>query len=137
MLCACASLRRAARAVTHLYAEALRPHGLHPTQLTLLHVLDRRGELTQGDLGSFLVLDSTTLTRTLRPLIGRRLIRARAGDDARQRVLSLTATGRRTLAEAQPAWERVQERLRRQVGAEQGPRLLAELAAVAGAAQAA
>jgi len=62
-------MRRAARAVTQLYDAALRPSGLRITQFTLLQVLATAGApVTQGALGDFLAVDSTTLSRTLRPL---------------------------------------------------------------------
>ena len=62
--CGCANLRRAARAVSQVYDEALWPAGLTISQFTLLQVLLRAGEITQSVLGRILVLDSTTLTRT-------------------------------------------------------------------------
>src|SRR5260370_24378475 len=63
--CLCASLRRTTRTLTHLYEEALRPLGLRSSQFTILQVLSRAGEMTQGELGRMLAMDSTTLTRTL------------------------------------------------------------------------
>src|SRR5438270_13211263 len=39
------------------------------TQLTILQVLSRAGDLTQGKLGELLSLDSTTLTRTLKIMV--------------------------------------------------------------------
>ena len=66
--CACANLRRAARAVTRGYEAALKGTGLTPTQHTLLQALDLLGLSPQGALGELLAIDSTTLTRTLRPL---------------------------------------------------------------------
>src|SRR5207302_1262306 len=66
--CACANLRRAARAVTRDYEAALKATGLNPTQHTLLQALDLLGLSPQGALGELLAIDSTTLTRTLRPL---------------------------------------------------------------------
>ena len=64
--CMCASFRRAARALTQVYDKALRPYGLRATQFTILQALSLTGENSQGNLGSLLMLDSTTLTRTLR-----------------------------------------------------------------------
>ena len=79
--CACANLRRAARAVTQLYDEELRGSGLKSTQFTLMQVLSEVAGTTQGGLGDFLALDSTTLTRTLRPLIRRGWVRGKPGRD--------------------------------------------------------
>ena len=72
--CMCASYRRASRALTHLYEAALRPVGLRATQFTILHVLSRVGEVSQGHLGQILAMDSTSLTRTLRIMVRQRWI---------------------------------------------------------------
>lgn len=135
--CACASLRRAARAVTQLYDDALRDKDLRATQFTLLQVLGRRGEMTQGELGEILALDSTTLTRTLDPLSRLGLLRAKKGEDRRERIWSITPAGKRRLTSLTPAWEAVQARLRAQLGDVPWDRLLADLATVSGAASAA
>src|SRR2546427_12967726 len=84
--CACASLRRASRAVTQLYEQALRPSGIRITQFTLLQFLALAGRpITQGTLGQLLALDSTTLSRTLKPLESAGWIRSTAGPDGRER----------------------------------------------------
>jgi DNA-binding MarR family transcriptional regulator len=115
--CACANLRRATRAVTQLYDAALRPNGIRITQFTLLQVLERAGRpMTQGALGDFLALDSTTLSRTLRPLEQAKWIRRVEGGDARERCIELAPQGRRMLERATPDWERVQRRLRTDLG---------------------
>ena len=115
--CACANLRRAARAITQLYDVALRPTGLRITQFTLLQALALAGEpMTQGALGELLALDSTTLSRTLRPLQRAKWIRRVEGGDARERRIALAARGRRVLERATPEWERVQRRLRARLG---------------------
>ena len=132
--CACANLRRAARAVTRLYDEELRYTALEPTQFTLLMALDLAGEVTQGHLGRILALDSTTLTRTLRLLLARGWVRAAAGSDRRERYLSLTPQGRRKFRRAQPAWERAQQRLEGALGPAQWKSLAATLEEVARAA---
>jgi len=110
-------MRRAARAVTQLYDAALRPSGLRITQFTLLQVLATAGApMTQGALGDLLAVDSTTLSRTLGPLERSKWIRRVAGTDARERRIELSAQGRRVLERATPAWERVQRRLRAELG---------------------
>jgi len=133
--CACASLRRAARAVTRSYETALRYTGLNPTQFTLLQALELRGPSPQGALGELLALDSTTLTRTLRPLQRAGWILAGAGADRRKLRWTLTPAGRRRLARALPAWRRAQARLRGRLGTAPWARLSADLAAVAAAAR--
>ncbi len=114
--CACANLRRTARAVTRIYNQELRTTGLEITQFTLLMALDTTGEITQGELGRLLALDTTTLTRTLRILKGCGWIGAKAGDDRRQRLLDITPSGRQKLQESLPHWERAQESLQNGLG---------------------
>src|SRR3989454_12637063 len=65
--CACASLRRAARAVTQLYEAALQDTGLRATQFTLLQALERQGRSPQTAVGDPLALDPPTLSRPLPP----------------------------------------------------------------------
>ncbi len=67
--CACSRLRRAARAVTQLYDDALEPVGLRVTQLSLLRTLQRQGTLTIGELAVRNLLDRTALSRNLDPLV--------------------------------------------------------------------
>lgn len=114
--CACANLRRAARAVTRLYDQELRRTGLSVTQFTLLQALALAGELSQGRLGDMLAVDSTTLTRTLANLRASGWVSDRSGADRRVRLIALTAPGRRQLEWSTPSWERAQERLRRILG---------------------
>jgi DNA-binding MarR family transcriptional regulator len=135
--CACASLRRAARAVTQLYDDAFRGSDLRATQFTLLQVLERKGESTQGELGDFLAIDSTTLTRTLGPLAKQGLLRARRGKDRRERYWSITPAGKRRMANLTPLWESAQARLRSQLGDTNWQGLLSDLAQVTGAASSA
>lgn len=123
--CLCANFRRAARALTQLYDHALRPVGLRATQFTVLQALELAGEVTQGALGRQLVMDSTTLTRTLRLLSSHGWIAARRGQDRRERRLRLSPAGRRKLAQATPHWERVQAGLSSRTGERRWRELMA------------
>src|SRR5260370_11431870 len=85
--CMCASFRRASRALTQLYDEALRPVGLRATQFTILQALSLAGEVSQGGLAQILAMDSTTLTRTLRIMGREGWIAERRGEDRRERCV--------------------------------------------------
>jgi DNA-binding MarR family transcriptional regulator len=115
--CMCATLRRTSRALTQLYEQALRPLGLRATQLTILQVLARAGEVSQGQLSEMLAMDTTSLTRTLGIMRRQAWIAERRGDDRRERRLRLTKAGEKQLRRALPVWEKVQSRLHRQLGA--------------------
>jgi len=114
--CACATLRRASRAVTQAYNQTLRGSGLEVTQFTFLQVLARAGELTQSRMANLLAIDSTTLSRSLKPLEKSGWIAIRPGSDRRERHLRLTAAGRKTLEQAMPQWRLAQEQLRKRLG---------------------
>ena len=114
--CMCASFRRASRALTHLYDEALRPLGLRATQFTILQALSLAGEVSQGELGQILAMDSTTLSRTLRIMGREGWIAERRGEDRRERLLSLAKAGRYQFNCALPSWEKAQAQLGRQLG---------------------
>ena len=114
--CMCANLRRASRAVSQSYDEALRPLGLRNTQFTILQALSMAGELRQGDLGQLLAMDSTTLTRTLRIMGRQGWIDERRGEDRRARLLRLSKTGRAQFKRALSFWEKAQTKLERQLG---------------------
>jgi DNA-binding MarR family transcriptional regulator len=135
LLCACASLRRASRAVTQLYESAFRGSGLRATQFTLLQVLERRGEMMQSQLGDILALNTTTLTRTLLPLRNRGWIRVREGADRRERYWSLTPRGKSQVERVRGRWLEAQRRLQQRIGPERWEELLETLARVAGSAR--
>jgi DNA-binding MarR family transcriptional regulator len=122
--CMCGNFRRTTRALTRLYEDAIRPLGLRATQLTILQVLSRAGEVSQRQLGEMLAMDSTSLTRTLAITRRRGWIAQRSGEDRRERLLRLSSAGEKQLKRVLPVWEKVQSRLRRQVGEQAWDQLL-------------
>jgi DNA-binding MarR family transcriptional regulator len=122
--CMCASFRRTSRALTQIYEDALRPVGLRVTQFTVLQTLSLAGEVTQGELGQILAMDSTTLTRTL-TIMGRHgWIAKRRGEDRREWRMRLSKAGETEFKQALPHWEKAQTRLRRQLGDELSDNLM-------------
>jgi DNA-binding MarR family transcriptional regulator len=110
--CLCLHVQRAARAVARRFDEALRPHGLTNGQFSLLTALDRPVPPPMGAVAALLAMDRTTLTANLKPLERRRLIKVAVDKrDRRNRVVTLTAAGRKLLDEAFPAWQRTQDAL--------------------------
>lgn len=114
--CMCANVRRAARALTQRYDEALRPLGLTVTQFSILQAVSLIGEPTQGELGELLAMDSTTLTRTLAIMTRNGWIGKHYGADRRERRLRLTRAGEAEFNRAAPSWRNTQEALREQLG---------------------
>ena len=115
--CTCFLLRRAARRVTQLYDDRLRPLGLRTTQYSLLAVLRGAESIALGELAARMSMDRTTLTRNLKPLSDAGWVAAVADPADRRRTrLALTPSGRATLRAAVPVWREAQRVLREQVG---------------------
>jgi len=114
--CACANLRRAARAVTRLYNRELLSDGIEITQFTLMMALNQVGEISQGELGELLALDSTSLTRMLKLLKEHGWVQAKEGDDRRFRLFRLTKAGREKFRQCVPHWKHAEEQLRAALG---------------------
>jgi DNA-binding MarR family transcriptional regulator len=123
--CMCANLRRASRALTQRYEDALRPTGLRATQFTILQALTLAGDITQGQLGHILAIDSTTLTRTLAIMSRQGWIKKRRGTDHREWRIILPPKGRAIFQRALPLWESAQVQLQHQLGDAQWRQLLA------------
>ncbi len=121
------NLRKAARVVTHLYDEMLKPSGLRSTQYSLLTVLSLGEAETISNLAHKLVMDRTTLTRNLKPLQSQGWIKRVPGEDRRTRAWTITAPGRKVLAQALPLWQQAQKDSVRLLGKERWNGLLDHL----------
>jgi DNA-binding MarR family transcriptional regulator len=113
-------LRKAARRVSQIYDEHLAPFGLTITQYGLLAHLAAFDGINIGALAEKLIMDPTTLSRNLRPLIERGFVTARAdARDRRTRNLHLTRQGRTALEKARPGWLAAQQQIETRIGSEQ------------------
>jgi DNA-binding MarR family transcriptional regulator len=117
--CAATRIRQAARAVSQHYDRVMRRAGLVRTQFTVLVAGALAGPegVPMSALARVLVLDRTTLTRTLAPLEKAGLVRTiRGPSDSRVRLVQITAAGSRRLARALDLWEEAQASFRARAG---------------------
>ena len=128
--CVCGSVRKAARAVTKVYDDALRPAGIRITQLGILGVAVRIGPVTVTQLAEATMTDRTTLTRNLKVLEQKDFIRIEAGNDQREREITVTSQGREALSIAYPIWKEVQSKVIKSLGEDRWNVLRDGLAAV-------
>ena len=126
--CACFNVRKAARAITKLYEEVLRPSGLRATQFSLLMTTRVMGPVTVVKLAQVTVMDRTTLTRNLQILEKRGLITIKPGEDRREREVSLTTQGHEILQKAVSLWAQAQAQIHEGLGKERLENLLRDLA---------
>jgi DNA-binding MarR family transcriptional regulator len=130
--CNCLALRQATRHVTQFYDRCLAPSGLRTTQLSILARLKRLGPLTINTLAHELVMDRTTLGRTMLPLERDGLIRIEDGPvDRRSKELHLTRAGAERLRVARKLWSEAQTEFEATFGANRASKLRNELRAVA------
>lgn len=106
------------RAVTAVYDEALRPHGLRVGQVGLLVAVARMGTAKPGDLCRFLRMEKSTLSRDVELMRRNGWLEVGDAADRRARPLAVTAAGAALLEAALPAWEQAQDRVRALLGPE-------------------
>jgi DNA-binding MarR family transcriptional regulator len=129
--CNCFAVRSAARRVTQLYDQFLAPVGLRVTQFSVLAKLKRRGPLTINALADQMVMDRTSLGRTIQPLEREGLIRiAPSLSDRRAKELHLTKPGEKRLEAGREAWARAQARFEAAFGGRRAAELRTLLRAV-------
>jgi DNA-binding MarR family transcriptional regulator len=130
--CNCLALRQAARHVTQFYDQRLASTGLRTTQFSILAKLKRLGPMTINALARELVMDRTTLGRTMLPLERDGLITITDGTlDRRRKELRLTRAGAGRLAAAFKLWSEAQMHFAAAFGAERALNLRQELHALA------
>ena len=126
-VCTCFRLRRAARQVSQIYDRELAAVGLSLNEYSILRHAQRSEYCLLGELADSLGMERTTLTRNLKPLLDAGWLQESRGEDARQRLISLSASGRRRIATAKPHWLRAQRSIEASYGATNAERLRRDL----------
>src|SRR2546423_11508459 len=130
--CACTTLRKAARAVTRFYDAAIERAGITTTQFAVLRAAERAGTVTMSRVADDLVMDRTSLYRTVAPMLRDGWLRsAPSDDDARAKCVVITPLGRSRMACAAREWDVVQARVVAHIGHRRWGRLSASLLEIA------
>ena len=130
--CACIRARRAARSLTDVYDDALRPTGLKITQFSVLRTAARLAPVSISALAEEMALDRSTLGRNLALLERQGLVGLAEGTDLRERAVRVTPAAHRLLERALPLWEKAQGKVQRLLGKEGVETLYALLARLEG-----
>lgn len=115
------------RAVASVFAAALRPTGIRNNQLSILAAVVAAREAGPAQLGRWLLLEKSTLSRSVDRMIEAGWLEPLATADGRSYRVRATAAGRAKLVEAERAWAQAQAEIEALVG----PKLEAELRALA------
>jgi len=114
--CLCFNLQRAARLAARAYDDALAPARLTSAQFSALAVLAKAGPLTTSSFSKAMETERTTSTRNLALMEREGLVKRKAGDDKRVRLIEITARGRRRFEAALPLWRSAQKSLAARLG---------------------
>ena len=106
--CVAVRLRLLNRVITSFYDEALRPLGLKVSQLNILIVTAKLGLARPAQVCEILQLDTSTLSRNVKPLQAHGWLEVVPEEDARAQPFRLTAQGKRLIEKAGPAWHGAQ-----------------------------
>lgn len=130
--CASLNFRRTARAITRMYDMAMQESGVRSTQFAILVAIAKTQPVSMGTLAGVLIIDRTTLTRSLRLLQKEGMITISKRSELRQRFLRLTPDGEKALARTLPLWREAQARFVSLVGTDHWIKLQKELESLAG-----
>ena len=112
VMCACLQVRRTDRQLSQMYDRYLRPLGIRSTQYGMLRCVDGLPDPFISDIGRFLSMDQTTVTRNVEKLEKAGLVTTGPHpDDPRKKIVELSPTGRYVLAKAHPLWEKAQKQI--------------------------
>jgi DNA-binding MarR family transcriptional regulator len=117
--CPALRVRQASRVLAKLFDDELAPLGVHSSQLPVLAAVALFGDsgATMSKLAQAVLMDRTTLTRSIRPLERAGLLRvARSPQDARTKVVVITRSGERMIKSIFPVWERVFKKIKKSLG---------------------
>jgi MarR family transcriptional regulator for hemolysin len=115
-ICMAQTIRRADRVVSQMYNEYLAPLGLRATQFSVLRVLDIKGTTTASQIREVLVMDQTTISRTLKPLVRDGYVTVAQGATRREKSLSLSKEGKKLYRQALGPWQEAQKMFKKKLG---------------------
>lgn len=116
--CPAFQARVTARALTRYYNACFRPLGITAEQFSLLVGIGGSHEPTLAELAARAGVDATTLSRNVKSLERRDLVRNNGGRGRAGKRLVLTDGGRRLMDESMAVWERARVHLTEALGEE-------------------
>jgi DNA-binding MarR family transcriptional regulator len=111
-------LRLLSRVVTGVYERELRPLKLTASQMVILALTAKQGQVRSVELSKMLQMDASTVSRNVERMRARGWLEQAPGKDERSRPFRLTASGERMLRDASTAWEKAQAQALGLVGKE-------------------
>jgi DNA-binding MarR family transcriptional regulator len=126
------STRKINRTLNKIYDKHLQSCGLKAGQFTILKVIYAYRQTTNTQLQEAMLIDQTTLSRNLKPLIRDGLISVSRGEDLRVKLLSLSDDGKDLYRDAAKHWQAAQREVKQKLGKDGTEKLLAVTKLIAG-----
>ncbi|MCJ8314080.1 MAG: winged helix-turn-helix transcriptional regulator [Saccharospirillaceae bacterium] len=119
------AMRKSSRLITQFYEERLSTLDLKVGQFSILRATFFKGSTTNKELQDILVIDQTTLTRNLKPLIRDGYLQLQPDpEDGRIKNISLSKSGKKLYLKALPIWEQTQKEVLNKIGNKQAQAVL-------------
>jgi DNA-binding MarR family transcriptional regulator len=119
------AMRKSSRLITQFYEERLAPLALKVGQFSILRAVHVLKKTNNKELQSVLVIDQTTLSRNLKPLIRDGYLNLSADpSDQRIKKISLSTDGEALYQQALPLWRGAQQDLCKKLGEEDAMKIL-------------
>ena len=104
------------RVITKIYDDALRPLGITTNQMSILISMLRKGFSTPSEIGNFLKMEKSTLSRNLDRMRKSGWLAILAGEDGRSQCLRMTPKGKRVVEKSWPLWRSAQKKAKKVLG---------------------
>ena len=114
--CIADKMRLLNRVITSLYDDALRPVGLTTSQMNIMVVVAKYGQARPIQVGDWLRMEKSTLSRNVNRIRKQGWLRAVPGDHGRSIQFELTAKGQMILKKGLPLWRHAQQKARALLG---------------------
>jgi DNA-binding MarR family transcriptional regulator len=128
-ICVAFNLRKSSQVVSRVYAREMQGSPIRGPLFALMMIIHKRGPASITTLASDIGLDRTTLTRNLKPLEKKGLIRIRQVSANRKEV-TILPEGEVALRHATACWRKAQNKVVNELGEERWARMREDLSAV-------
>lgn len=117
--CVFTTVRKANRSLFRYYQDALADADISIVQLAILRALEQRSPMSFPELADELVMERTSLYRTIKPLVSLTAIEVSTSETGRTKHAKLTNYGQSLIEQTMPYWEKAQNSILEKLGTSQ------------------
>ena len=114
--CIITTVRKANRSLFRFYQDALSDASITIVQLAILRALERNNPRSFPDLSDDLVMERTSLYRTIKPLVSMGALEVIESKTGRTKYARLTRHGQDLIEKTMPYWEQAQNTILNKIG---------------------